>query len=67
MIKMLQSLEPRYEESKSILFRELEEIQEIFFHKEGLIEVGYEISRKPRMVLRIEKGAMIGGFNCIEN
>jgi len=67
MIELLQNLEPRIEEKDTILYRELEEIAEIIFIELGIIDVGFEITRKPRYVLRLNKGSLIGAYNCCEN
>jgi hypothetical protein len=55
------------EESGNILYQELEEINEIFFHQKGLIDIGFEVNRKPHKVLRIHCGTIIGAYNCIYN
>lgn len=46
MIELFQQLEPRFEPKGSVLYNELEEIQEIFFHEKGSIDCGFEINRK---------------------
>lgn len=67
MFGILQKMEPRCEEKGNILYKELEEIQELLFHQSGIIDIGYEISRKARYVLRMHSGTIIGGYNCTEN
>ena len=49
------------------MFQELEEIQEIYFHDKGILQVGYEISRQQRMVLRMKQGIIVGAYNCAFN
>jgi len=67
MLGLLQNFEPRLEEKGTIIYKELEEIQEVFFQEKGTIDIGYEINRKARFVLRMHKGAIIGAYNCSEN
>lgn len=67
MIELLQHLEPHFEHKDAILYQELELIQEILFHQEGLIDVGYEVSRVPRYVIRMPTGSIIGAWNCLKN
>lgn len=64
---VLQNLEPRFEEKDTILYRELEEITEIIFIESGIIDIGFEVTRKPRYVLRMFKGTLIGAYNVCEN
>ena len=67
MIGLLQNFEPRVEEKGTIIFRELEEIHEVLFQEKGIIDVGFEINRVPKFVLRMNKGTIIGAYNCFEN
>lgn len=67
MIGLLKNFEPRIEEKGEIIFKELEEIHEVLFQEKGTIDIGYEINRKARYVLRMNKGTVIGAYNCIEN
>lgn len=67
MLGLLQNFEPRLEEKGTIFIKELEEIQEVIFQEKGIIDVGYEVNRKARWVLRMNKGTIIGAYNCCEN
>lgn len=67
MISMFMKLEPRFENKGNVIFGELDEINEIIFHQKGKIDIGFEITRKHYMVLRIEKGSIVGAYNCITN
>ena len=67
MIGLLQNFEPRIEEKGTILFRELEDIHEVIFQEKGVIDIGFEINRIPKFVLRMNKGTIIGAYNCFEN
>ena len=46
------------------MYHELEEIQEIFFQEKGMIDIGYEINKMERFVIRLSKGAVVGAYNC---
>ena len=67
MIEILGKLEPRMEPAYTILFNAIEQVDEIFFIEKGSIEVGFEISRKPKYVVRLEKGGVIGIYNVTFN
>jgi hypothetical protein len=60
-------LEPRHENSNTRLFRTIEEVQEIFFIVKGSIEIGFEINRIPKYVLRLGAGGVVGIFNITFN
>lgn len=60
-------MEPRFEQEGFELFKELEDVSEILFLEKGFIDVGFEINRRPHMVLRIRSGTIIGGYNCSFN
>lgn len=64
MISILQNLEPRIEEAGQILYEELDEIEEIIFITEGSVDVGYDLNRNRKFVLRFDKRHVIGIFNC---
>ena len=64
MMEFLQNLEPRLEKAGSILFEELEEINEIFFVSEGQIEIGFELNKQRKFVIRYTNKTVIGGYNC---
>lgn len=64
MIELFMQLEPRFEQKGSILYHELEEIQEILFIENGMLDVGFEINSNPHMVLRVYHGTMVGAYNC---
>lgn len=68
MIDLLSNLEPRREKKGSILFQELEEISEIFFVSQGTVDIGYELNRQRKFVLRYsDKKVAIGAYNCSFN
>lgn len=58
------NLKPRFEKAKTILFEELEEVQEIIFIQKGYVDIGYEINKQKRYVLRLQPTFEIGGMQC---
>ena len=52
MILTLRSIEPFHMKQDQILFRELQEIEEVIFVDKGVVDVGFEIKRKEKLVLR---------------
>lgn len=67
MMQLLKNLEPRSEESYTMLFEELDEITEVIFIERGECDVGYEINKKKKFVIRYSTATVIGGFNCTFN
>ena len=67
MIEVLFMLQPRHEVGGTQLFRTIEEVQEIFFIVKGSIEIGFEVNRTPKYVLRLGPGGAIGIFNITYN
>jgi hypothetical protein len=53
--------------SLTVLFRAIEDVDELFMIVKGSIEVGFEINRTPRYVIRLLKGGVIGMFNITFN
>jgi hypothetical protein len=45
MMAILTHLEPRHELKGSIIFEELEEVEEIIFVQKGFVDIGYEINK----------------------
>ena len=64
---ILRSVEPFHMKRDQILFKELQEIQEVIFVSKGTVNVGFEINRKEKMVLRFSNRIIIGAYNCAEN
>ena len=64
---ILRSLEPYHMKRDQILFRELQEIETVIFVTKGNVDVGFEINRKEKMVLRFSNRIIIGAYNCAEN
>ena len=67
MIELLHKLQPRFEREGEILFQELEEINEIFFVCTGQVDIGYNINRERKYVIRYSDRTMIGAYNCTFN
>lgn len=42
-------------------------ISEVIFIEQGIIDIGFEVTRKPRWVLRLGTGSLIGAYYCCEN
>tara|TARA_B110000285_G_scaffold154438_1_gene172301 strand:+ start:997 stop:2052 length:1056 start_codon:yes stop_codon:yes gene_type:complete len=64
MLQLLKDLEPRQEDAYTMLFEELDEIREVIFIERGECDVGYEINKKKKFVIRYSTATVIGGFNC---
>ena len=62
MIDLLQTLEPVRYKNKTILFKELDEINEINFIQHGTIGVGFEINRNVKFGVRFDNGCVVGAF-----
>lgn len=67
MIQMLSSLEPRKEDSETIIINELDEFSEVLFFTKGQVDIGFDINRKRHFVLRKRKSIVIGDFGCTFN
>ena len=52
------NLEPRIEKAGSVLFEELDEINEVIFIMVGTIEIGFEINKTRKFVIRFDKSHM---------
>lgn len=64
MLTLLKVLEPRQEDAYTMLFEELDEIREVIFIEKGECDVGYEINKKKKFVIRYSTATVIGGYNC---
>ena len=65
MIRILSCIEPRIEKIGSILFEELDEINEVIFVMNGTIDIGFEINKIRKYVLRYENNHVVGTYNGI--
>jgi CRP-like cAMP-binding protein len=67
MLAILSHLEPRFEKKGTVLFEELQEISEVIFIGKGTIDIGYEINRQRRFVMRYTNKIVMGAYNCTFN
>jgi hypothetical protein len=63
MIGVLSSLEPRYEPAGTQIFDTLMEVRSIYFIVKGTVDVGFEINRIPKYVVRLTQGGTFGIYN----
>jgi CRP-like cAMP-binding protein len=67
MTGLLANLQPRFELAGAIIFEELEEISEVIFIQKGNMDIGYELNKRKRFVLRFHNHSMVGAYNCSFN
>ena len=67
MVQILRSLEPRIEKKDKTIFEELDDINEVIFIEKGQVEIGYELNKKKKYVLRYYDKSLIGAYNCTFN
>ena len=67
MMGVLRLLEPRQEEKETIIYLSIEDVDEMFFIMNGTVDIGFEVSRDTKYVLRLPKRNVIGAFNCTFN
>ena len=63
----MRALEPREEYAGEILFKELEDVNEVLFFNKGMYEIGYEFNGEPRFKIRYKNSNLIGAFNVTFN
>ena len=63
MTEVLRSLQPRFERAGTIILEEMDECLEIVFVTGGCVAIGFEINKQRLYRLKLEEGAVIGGFN----
>ena len=54
MVQVLQNLECLHEDRFVVLYNELDEVNEVLFFETGTFEIGYEINRFTRYILRFK-------------
>jgi len=62
MMQILRSLEPRRELGDTILFKELEDIDEVIFFPRGVYDIGYSFGGEIKYKLRFTNRALIGAY-----
>jgi len=67
MLQILMNLEPRHELAGATLFEELEEINEVLFISRGQCDVGFEVNKIKKFVLRFFNKTVVGAYNCTFN
>ena len=67
MVNLLGHLEPRCEQPGTVLFKTIEEVDEIFFIEKGSVDIGFEINRETRFIIRLKQGGVIGIYNLTFN
>jgi myosin-crossreactive antigen len=67
MIRVLKSLEPRIFSADHVIYKELDEVNEILFIESGEYDIGYEVNKQERFKMRLEGRTVIGAFNICFN
>ena len=67
MVSLLSNLEPRHEHPDTLVFDELEEVNEVIFFHKGSLDLGFEINRFKHYVLRIKDDLLLGAYNLSAN
>ena len=63
MIRLLMQLEPRFEEKKTILVDELDEVNEITFVKKGCVALGFDFNKEKKYCIKYTDSIDVGAFN----
>ena len=64
MTNVLTKLEPRIEYKGTILYEELDEVNEALFISKGTVDVGFKINNVVKYVIRFSDKFMPGAYNC---
>ena len=62
-MEIMYALEPIHTCSNTILFNELEEVDEVLFFTKGIHDIGYELNTEKIFVLRYENSNPLGAYN----
>ena len=62
MIEVLQKLEPIFIKSKTVMYNELDDVNEVTFIQQGQYDVGYEINKQVHLKMRFPNKTVIGQF-----
>ncbi|TNV72556.1 hypothetical protein FGO68_gene14318 [Halteria grandinella] len=65
MIKLLQHLEPRQFKKKDVIFRDLEEVDEILFVVKGEFAIGYTVNNQEYLALKMKERNVIGDISIM--
>jgi len=63
MMELMYALEPIHTSANTILFNELEEVDEVLFYIKGIHEIGYELNSEKVFVLRYENSNPLGAYS----
>ena len=63
MIKIVRTLEPRRLDAGKIIYKTIQEVDEIYFIEKGSVDIGFEVNREPNYVIRLQKGGVVGIYN----
>lgn len=64
---ILTQVEPVYIPDETVMFRELEEVQEVIFVEKGNVQIGFEVNRRQKLVVQFADKVIIGAYNCTFN
>lgn len=64
---ILFNLEPRLENAKTILYDELEEMNEVIFIDNGMYEIGYDFNGEKKFPIRYKNTNVIGAYGLTFN
>ena len=67
MIQLLRNMEYRHTCANSMIFEELDDINEVIFIQKGIVDIGYQMNKSTKYVVRYENKTLIGGYNCTFN
>ena len=66
-MQLITGLEPRYFKPHTLLYEQLDEVNEFYFVRKGFFDVGYEINNKKVYKMRFGPKNVIGAFNVMFN
>ena len=67
MVQIFKYLDPRREFSDTIFVKELDDFSEIMFFNRGTVDIGFEVNRKVKFVLRKQNSIVIADHGCTFN
>ena len=67
MIQILRQMDYRHLNANTIIFDELDDINEVIFIESGTVEIGYQMNKRRHFVLRFVNKTLIGAYNCTFN
>jgi hypothetical protein len=67
MLEMLMNLEPRRENSMTVILEHLEEASEVLFFDHGCYAVGLEINRQQFFAMKFKNSNVISAYECTYN